>query len=285
MSIYSHSKLSTFEQCKLRYKFRYIDKIKPEIEKTIEAHLGSSVHSTLEWLYKKVLEGKTPNIDETIMHFNEEWENEWKDDIVIINKSMTKQNYFERGIKFILDYYLKHQPFEDNTLELEKKILIKIGDEEHLLQGYIDRLVHNIEKDEMEIHDYKTSGSLPTQDKIENDRQLALYSIAIKEIFGRDKRVKLVWHYLHFNKKIEIYKSEEQIESLKEKIHKLIKTIESSSEFPANVSNLCDWCEFKSICPAFNKSESPNKEEIIKSKEDRDKRLDKYPTLAKYLRE
>ena len=32
--IYSHSKLSTFEQCKLKYKYRYIDKIKPDVEQT-----------------------------------------------------------------------------------------------------------------------------------------------------------------------------------------------------------------------------------------------------------
>ena len=36
--IYSHSRLSTFEQCPFKFKLRYIDEIEPEIEKTIEAH-------------------------------------------------------------------------------------------------------------------------------------------------------------------------------------------------------------------------------------------------------
>ena len=64
MIVYSHSKLSTFEQCPLKYKLRYIDKIKPEIEKTIEAHLGSSVHDTLEWIYNSVKENseKSPTL-------------------------------------------------------------------------------------------------------------------------------------------------------------------------------------------------------------------------------
>jgi len=54
MARYSHSKLSTYEQCKLRYKLKYIDKIIPEVEKSIESHLGSVVHETLEWLYNSV---------------------------------------------------------------------------------------------------------------------------------------------------------------------------------------------------------------------------------------
>ena len=67
---------------------------------------------------------------------------------------------------------MQHKPFNDNTLEIEKRILINLDKKgEYKLQGFIDRLVHNLEKDEFEIHDYKTGKSLPTQEKIENDRQ------------------------------------------------------------------------------------------------------------------
>lgn len=277
MTTYSHSKLSTYEQCKLKYKFRYIDKIKPEIEKTIEAHLGSSVHSTLEWLYKLVLQRKVPSLDETIVHYHEEWEKEWDDKIIIVKQEMKKEDYFERGIRFILDYYLKHRPFDDNTLELEKKINIKI-EENKEIQGFIDRLVENKKTNEIEIHDYKTGGNLPDKDKIENDRQLALYSIAIKEIFGQEKKVKLVWHYLHFNTIIHSYRTNEQLEELKSSIKSLIKEIESTKEFFPQPSGLCNWCEFKNICPSFN---SENK--VIKTKEERENALKKYPTLSKYV--
>jgi len=52
------------------------------------------------------------------------------------------------------------------------------------------RLVKNIQTGEYEIHDYKTANSLPRQEDIDNDRQLALYAIAIKELFGKDIVVK-----------------------------------------------------------------------------------------------
>ena len=47
MVIYSHSRLSTFEQCKLKFKFRYIDKLTPEIENTIEGFLGGGISTMI----------------------------------------------------------------------------------------------------------------------------------------------------------------------------------------------------------------------------------------------
>jgi len=53
---YSHSKLSTYENCPRQYKLRYIDRIKPpEEEEGIEAFLGSRVHEALEKLYKELI--------------------------------------------------------------------------------------------------------------------------------------------------------------------------------------------------------------------------------------
>ena len=52
MPSFSHSKISSFEGCKLRYKFQYIDKVKVEAEDTIETYLGSMVHEALEKLYR-----------------------------------------------------------------------------------------------------------------------------------------------------------------------------------------------------------------------------------------
>ena len=66
---YSHSKIGTFEQCPLKFKFRYIDKIPTEAI-TIEAHLGRIVHSTFEWLYTQVKEKENiPEIHEVISYY------------------------------------------------------------------------------------------------------------------------------------------------------------------------------------------------------------------------
>lgn len=248
--IYSHSRLTTFEQCPLKFKFKYIDKIIPKTEKSIELHLGSSIHNALEWLYTEVKQGKIPTIEGLIIYYSKTWEKYYKPEILIVKKNLTPEDYFNKGVEFLVVYYLKHKPFDDNTLEVEKKIIIELDEQgEYKIQGFIDRLSYNLQTEEYEIHDYKTANTLPSQEKVDKDRQLALYSIAIKELFGKEKEVRLIWHYLAHNKKIHIKKTNQQLEELKKEVLELIKKIESTIEFPANKSILCKWCEYKSICP------------------------------------
>lgn len=295
MAVYSHSKLQTFEQCKLRYKLRYLDKIKPPIKGSIEGHLGTSVHNALEWLYKEVMKGNSPELEDVLGKYIEEWQTNFSKDLVIVKKDLTAEDYFNKGIKFLSDYYLKHKPFDDGTIEIEKKVFVRIRNTPHLLIGYIDRLVHNKEKDRLEVHDYKTANSLPNQDHFEKDRQLALYSIAIRERYR--KKVILTWHYLNHNVQVFSKRTDDQLEQLLEETKKLIKEIESTTEFPANKTILCDWCEYRSICPAWgnklpekareeqsnlnhnSKSETEKKPETENNPE-----RDKFPTASKYIK-
>jgi putative RecB family exonuclease len=279
VKFYSHSKLSTYEQCPLKYKLRYIDKIKPVIEKTIEAHLGTCVHDTLEWIYNSVKEnpGKEISIDDMITRYAVKWQDEFSEEILIVKKHMNAKDYFNKGVEFLMNYYQKYAPFKDGTIECEKKIFITL-DENTKIQGFIDRLVNNIEEGVYEIHDYKTANTLPTQKKMDQDRQLALYSIAIKEIYGKDKEVALIWHYLAHNQKIVSKRTNEQLEQLKEQTIKLIRQIESANEFPHNTSILCDWCEYKEICPAWNPNS--NHSTLLN---DSKTNLDDFPTTKRYI--
>lgn len=247
MPVYSHSKLETFEQCRLKFKYRYIDKIIPDIPKSIEAHLGDIVHQTLEWLYTQVMKKRIPTINEVISFYSEKWEENYSPDILIVNKNFKVKDYFNRGVEFLVNYYVKHQPFKENTIATEKRIQIELEGEKKLI-GFIDRLVHNIENNEIEIHDYKTSNSILAMERVENSRQLALYSLAIKELFGKDKNVSMVWHFLAHDMKISSRKTDEELENLKKEIIELIRMIEETKDFPPTKSRLCDWCQYRNIC-------------------------------------
>jgi len=281
--VYSHSKLSTFEQCKYKYKLRYIDKIPSPVEKSIEAHLGTCVHEALEWLYKEILKGNLPSIDEVLEKYANQWKSEYKSNFLIVKKEFTSQDYFEKGIKFLTNYYIKHKPFNDGTLELEKKIWINLTDK-HSIVGYIDRLVYNKEKGRYEIHDYKTANFLPPQKKFDTDRQLALYSIAIKEIYGENTPIILTWHYLNHNKQIFSKRTKEELNQLKFDTLKLIQEIENTKEFPPKKSPLCDWCEYKKYCKAWGNT-IPEKYKTKQETLNKEKIKEQFPTLSKYIKD
>jgi len=253
MSVYSHSRLSCYEQCPQKYKLQYIDKVETEVEESIEAYLGVRVHETLEKLYRDLGYQKLDTLDELLEFFRNEWKKNWDDSIVIVKEEYGPENYVKMGEKFITDYYNKYKPFDKGkTIALEERILIMLDDAgEHKLQGYIDRVMET-EEGYYEVHDYKTNSRLPLPEYLQNDRQLALYAIGIKERYPDVKDVRLVWHFLAFNKEVDSTRTDEELEALKKDVISLIEKIESDEKFEAKPSLLCEWCEFKPICKQWS---------------------------------
>ena len=61
----------------------------------------------------------------------------------------------------------------------------------------------------------------------------------------------LVWHYLARGQTRTSTRTPAQLDELRSETMSLIDEIEAAREFPARKSNLCNWCEYKGICPAF----------------------------------
>lgn len=247
MVIYSYSKINTFKSCPLKFKFNYLDKLQKDFTNSIEAIMGTAVHETLEKLYKDLQHGKENSLKSLLDFYKKEWDKRIDKDVKIVKQEYNEKNYFQKGKKHISDYYASYTPFDqDYTVGLEQQISLTI--EGYSLTGYIDRLA--LKKDgAYVIHDYKTSGTLPTTNNIEDDKQLALYSMAIKEKYPDAHKIELVWHYLAFGKEIRITKTDESLTEIKKDIAKWIEKIESEKEFGPKESALCDWCEYASKCP------------------------------------
>jgi len=249
MTVYSHSRLSCYEQCPQKFKLQYIDKVETEVEESVEAFLGSRVHETLEKLYRDLQHQKINSLEELLVFLQSEWKKNWSDDIVIVSNDYNQENYLKMAEKYVTDYYNRYKPFDnEKTVALEERILIDLDDAgTYRLQGYIDRLTET--KDGYyEIHDYKTNSRLPLADYIKSDRQLALYMIGVKNNYPDVKHVRLIWHFLKFDKEIDSTRTDEELGRLKTDTIKLIEMIEQDETFRASPSILCDWCEFKSVC-------------------------------------
>jgi putative RecB family exonuclease len=249
MPLYSHSKLATYENCPQQYKLRYIDRIElPEGGEGIEAFLGSRVHEVLEKLHKELILTKLNRLDDLLGYYKKEWDKNWHENVIIVKKGFKKDHYRNTGKDAITNYYNRHQPFnQSKTLATEQLITFKIDG--YSIRGYIDRLGYK-GKGTYEIHDYKTSGSLPSQDKFDSERQLALYEIGVREKFKDAKNIELIWHYLVFDKEFNSTRTQAQLKDLRKQVVTLIKTIEKDTRFVPIESNLCDWCEYPEYCPA-----------------------------------
>jgi putative RecB family exonuclease len=255
--IYSHSRLETFKTCPKKFYYNYIEK--PDIEKknSIEAFMGSMVHLALEKLYTDLKFLKQNSLDQILEYYLECWNNEYDENkIEIVRSDYSQKNYKEMGKQYLTEYYNRYKPFDQGkTIGLEMKIPIRFYDADseilYNLVGYIDRLTL-LSEDHIEIHDYKTNKNPKNQIELDSDKQLALYQIAIEKMFPNVKKIDLVWHFLSANLEMRSSRTKDQLECLEKDIVSTIKKIESAiqrEDFPAKSSALCDWCEFKGICP------------------------------------
>lgn len=271
MAIYSHSKLSSYETCPYQYKLKYVDKVKVDIPTTIEAFMGNMVHQALEKLYQNKKFKQDISLDFLLKFYLELWEEKYTSDILIVKEGMTSQNYKLMGEEYLINYHKRFYPFNEMTilgLETQDKMLLPDGNFWHVR---IDKLGYD-QKGNYYVCDYKTNSRIKDKTEIENDRQLTMYSIWVKNKFSDSKSIKLVWHMLAFDKDIILTRNKKQQIQIQNQVLEKIKEIkeaEIQDNFPRKVSPLCDYCVYKPICPSFKhlfeeESKSPS---LISKKE------------------
>lgn len=252
MSTFSISRIGTYRDCPRQYKFAYIERPQVEFRDTVEAFLGSRVHEALEKLYRDKRHQKELSLDGLLEDFNKAWSENWTEKILIVRKDYTAENYRLMGERFLSDYYRRYAPFEEGrVIGLETLETVPLDDGGvYRLHVRIDRLV-DMGDGLYEVHDYKTSSGLPGQEKLDQDVQLAAYSLWVRRRFKDFRRVRLVWHYLAFDKELDSWRTDEDLEKLRQDLLKQIRTIEETTDFPPVVSILCEWCLYRSLCPMW----------------------------------
>jgi putative RecB family exonuclease len=249
MPTYSHSQLSTYENCPHRYKLAYIDKIEVETE-GIEAFTGSRVHDALEKVYRDLKVAKLITLEELLSFYHQDWEKNWNEMIRIVRKDYSAEDYRRLGEKCITDYYKRYYPFDQGkTLGLEEYMIFPLEEEkDYWIRGYIDR-VTLVDSSVLEIHDYKTSNRLPTKEDVNSDRQLAFYQMGVAEKWQGIQEVRLIWHYLTFDTEIHSSRTPDQLHQLRKATLDLIQRIETDRHFLPKEGPLCDWCDYQGFCP------------------------------------
>jgi len=228
---------------------QYIEKIKSEVPTTIEAFMGDIVHRTLEKLYTNARFQKINSLQEITQFYRDTWDKEYTEDIVVVKSEYTSDNYRKMGEKYISDYYNRYHPFNEMTilgLETQDKLLLPDGNFYHIR---IDKL--GFIGNTYFVCDYKTNLTMKLQHEADSDRQLAMYALWVNDRFNDAEKIVLKWHMLAFNKEVVSFRSNQQLKMLQEETMGLIRDIEECEEFPTNITALCDYCVYKSLCPSF----------------------------------
>lgn len=256
-TIYSHSRISSFENCPKKFQFRYVLRIPAETE-GIEAFVGKRVHEVLERLYEFVDRGQVPPIQKVIDRYLQLFDEYYDAERVRIVKPGTDVAFYrDLGTRCLHNYYRRHYPFDaGETLGLEERVLFDLDESgQYRVQGIIDR-ISRAPDGTIEIHDYKTGQWVPSQDKLDEDRQLALYQLGLQKVYGPRQPMRLVWHYVARSVTRTSERTGEQLEQLRQQTIGAIDEIQLERAYEPRKSRLCDWCEYRSICPLFEQTQA-----------------------------
>lgn len=248
--------------------------------------MGTMVHKTLEQCYHLVEADRPPTKEELAGMYKNHWTENLPDNLLIVHENMSADDYFAIGNKALRWFHETYYPFdEDITLGLERHVSFALDDEGRCrMRGIIDRLAQD--KDgRLIIQDYKTNKKLPTQSDVDLDGQLALYQLAVEDMWPDNNGIVLRRYFLRFCKPLESQRTPEQLAELRHEYIRRIKQIENAiqfNNFPANESALCSWCDYNEICPAkggTGRVETPQEELPLVTGEPLRELVDSYIAL------
>jgi putative RecB family exonuclease len=244
----SPSRINDFNNCPQLYKYRAIDQL-PE-PPSIDAERGKLIHSVLEDLFEEKMEDR--NLATALDLLPKAWQEHLVSQPELAHLVLDEKEWMDRASSLLSSYFTLENPanFESTFRELH---LEKDMSEEIYLHGYVDRL-DVAPTGEVRIVDYKTGKSPKPGWEEKALFQLRVYALLYWQNHGVLPRLlKLI--YLGDQKVVESSPTEAQLKST-EKIlfnigQEILSAIETS-HFPTKKSRLCDWCFFKTICPAHN---------------------------------
>jgi putative RecB family exonuclease len=124
------------------------------------------------------------------------------------------------------------------------------------IRGILDRMEERADGT-LVISDYKTGKAPPEQYALPAFFALKIYALLIRRRLGRTPdRVRLI--YLGGPNGPVVYEipvSEAQLDAMDRQLRALWATIDRAidrGDFPPRPGPLCDWCAFRSLCPAWS---------------------------------
>ena len=245
----SPSKVSSFKDCALAFRFSAIDKLpEPPSPWTVK---GTLVHRALELLFWEQSAGhRTPAA--AAEYLEQAWR-ELQDDAEFIELALNadEQAGMRTAAQSLIDnYFFLEDPNRINAIGVELMLEADLGGIK--LRGIIDRL-DLTDDGELIVTDYK-SGRAPKV-AYENGRLggVQFYAFLCEQVFGqRPKQIQL----LHLAEPVAIISTptKQTTRGLEQRATAIWRAIERACEredFRPKPSTLCQYCAYQEYCPAF----------------------------------
>ncbi len=248
---FSFSRVTTFEQCPRRYRYRYLDGVR-EAFQSVEAFMGQQVHATVEWLYNQRMAGHEHAVEAAVGRYCTEFDKAHfasQPVVRVIRDDMAVEHYRRSGAEMLADFHrCRFSADSLETVAMERHFVLDMGSGAPF-QGYIDRLARD-GAGIFHIIDFKTGARVPARFEGKDADQLDAYALALFTQTDADELV-LMLEYLRtatvHTKRIR----RSQIEDVRTRLSARIAAARAATAFPPIPGSLCGWCGFNDLCEAY----------------------------------
>jgi len=237
----SFTRVDTFEQCPRRFRYQYVDGL-PQAPAP-QLSFGSSLHATLEWLYDRK-HPVLPSLEETLQALFDTWESAGYEDVDREEQLVA----YAHARRIISDQHARiaQQGFR---LPVAVEAWFELPfDDDVVVVGAIDRIDAH-DDGTLHVVDYKTNRRARTRSQVRDSLQLAIYALAAEDLYGRRPST-VALDFIVPGVTVIVPIEELDLAAVPRRIATVARRIREGEDTPTP-NRLCDWCDFKDICPAW----------------------------------
>ena len=250
----SWSAISTFRQCPLKYRFKYVDNL-PEQGVSSSLVFGVAIHAAVEQFYQAQLSGDLqPDVEKLLYTFRSAWLPHDPDAITFGAKE-TRESLDELAARMLTAFLASPAAsVQGRVLGVEEEIRGMLIEGVPDLYGRVDLLTED--SDSLVVTDIKTSRGKWSQEQVEDSgEQLLLYSHLASEI-APGKKLKTRFLIVTKTKEPVVEEHVHEVEPAAVKrtlagVERVWRASESGVFYPAPSTMSCSGCGYRAACRAW----------------------------------
>jgi DNA helicase II / ATP-dependent DNA helicase PcrA len=232
---FSVSQFNSFTRCPRIYEYKYVYRI-PSLPKPY-FDFGSSIHKVVEEITTISKDSQQPvDIDLAIKILQREWNPKG------FTSQLEERKSFEEAKDVLKTFIEEQNKMNETIIDIEKEFSVEI--EGISIKGKIDRI--DKDNDDFIVIDYKTSKTASSKNKLKEDMQMIVYSLAVEHLYGKRPQKVGCW-FLRANKKVMIEVSDEDIIKIKDKLISIVGSVRKG-HFSPKPGWECKSCDYSLIC-------------------------------------
>lgn len=238
----SFSRIDTYRTCPRMFRYRYVDRLPGKPAPALS--FGTSIHEALERFYDRKLP-EEPTEEELVGFLYDAW-----DSTGFRKVDRTEQTRWYRQGQQVLRRY--HRRVTGSyRLPVATEAWFELPFDDAVVVGSIDR----VDDDDgvLRVVDYKTNKRVRDRDRVKRSLQLSIYALACEHLYGElPGTVSL--DFVVAGREIVVDVDELDLDAARRAVHDAAEAVRAQQYEPTPM-RLCDWCDFRAVCPAWEGQE------------------------------